>query len=197
MAPFFRFQKQIFLSIYFFLSVCSFISSQSSGRLQKVIAKMNSLKSVRAKININGTLTGTLSYKRPYNLHIKFSDGRIISANKNFLWVYSPGRMIAGKQDLRGGTGGIGGLLSGYESVTEAGNTIKLRSTTRTYEEIIVVVTPDNYLRSLRMKRQGSSTYSTINLSIIGKNIGLPSNLFNFHPPSSAQIVENPLNQKE
>lgn len=194
-----RFLKSLFF-VFFVFSICTsfspFLLSQSS-KLSKVIAKMNSLSSFRAKINIDGTLTGTLSYKRPYNLHVKLSDGRIISANKNYLWVYSPSRMIAGRQDLRGGTGGLASLLSGYESVKEMGNTIKLRSSTGRYEEVTVVVTGDNYLRSLKMKPRGSSSYRTVNLSIIGKNIGLPSNLFNFHPPPSAQIVENPLNQKE
>lgn len=189
-----------FFSFLFYLifSFFQYTAAQSGNELlSSVIAKMNGLQSLKARINIDGTLTGELYYQRPYNIHVKLSDGRIISANKNIIWVYSPSRMIAGRQDLRGGTGGISGLLSGYESVTSSGNRLTLKSNTKAYSEIVVVVSPDHLIRSIRMKRKGSESSKTINLSISATNIGLPSNLFNFHPPSSAQIVENPLNQKE
>jgi outer membrane lipoprotein carrier protein len=47
------------------------------------------------------------------------------------------------------------------------------------------------------MKRRGDSDYYEISLSGVQTDIGLPASIFNYHPPSSAQIVENPLNQRE
>jgi outer membrane lipoprotein carrier protein len=191
------FIKKIILILLVCTSILPVYSQSGSEALAKMLQKMGSLSSLRANININGTLTGVLSYKAPYQIHVKFSDGRVISANKNVVMVYSPASYIAGKQDLTGGTGGLSGLLSGYETVTQMGNTVKLQSRTKGYEEIIVGMTSDYYLKSLRMKPKGSSNYTDISISITGKDIGLPSSLFNYHPPGSTQVVENPLNQTE
>lgn len=164
--------------------------------LSAFLSTMNSFDSIRANININGT-TGLMSYKKPNSIYVKLSDGRVISANGRHLWFYSPARAIAGKQDLRGSSGGLYGLLTGYENVTASGKTIRLLSDRKGYEEITVSLTPNNILKTIRMKPRGSSNFVEITLSGVQTNIGLPSSLFNFHPPSSAQIVENPLNQKE
>lgn len=184
----------IFFTIFL---VNSSIYSQSSGeKLKAIIAAWDGLQSLRASVTVNG-MSGQLSYLRPYNFHLKLSDGRVISANRNILWIYSPKSSIAGKQDLRGGTGGVGGLLSGYENIVDMGNTLKLTSSTRHYQEIYVTVGADKIIRSLRMKAKGSSSYTEITFSGVQKNVGLPSSLFNFHAPANAQVVENPLNQRE
>ena len=88
-------------------------------------------------------------------------------------------------------------MLSGYENVSATGTTIRLTSEKKAYEEIIVSMTPNNILRSIRMKPRGRDSYTEISLSGVQTNIGLPASIFNYHPPSSAQIVENPLNQRE
>jgi outer membrane lipoprotein carrier protein len=190
------------LYLYIFLGSALFIFSSpifsQSGEelLSQLFSKMSSLESIRANVSINGT-TGLLSYKHPHNLYLKLSDGRIISANGRSLWFYNPARAIAGKQDLKGSTGGLRGLLSGYETITASGKVIKLQSEKKTYEEIIVSLSPDNVLKSIRMKKRGDSDYYEISLSGVQTDIGLPASIFNYHPPSSAQIVENPLNQRE
>ncbi|MCB1142464.1 MAG: outer membrane lipoprotein carrier protein LolA [Leptospiraceae bacterium] len=171
--------------------------SQSGEELLSVLlSTMNSFESIRANITINGT-SGLMSYKKPHNLYLKLSDGRILSANGKHLWFYNPSSAIAGKQDLKGGSGGLYGLLSGYENVSATGTTIRLTSEKKAYEEIIVSMTPNNILRSIRMKPRGRDSYTEISLSGVQTNIGLPASIFNYHPPSSAQIVENPLNQRE
>ncbi len=164
--------------------------------LNSIIGTMNSFESFRANISIDG-LSGSISYKRPGSLNVKFSDGRVLSGNGRHLWIYSPARGIAGKQDLRGLTGGLGGLLSGYENVTSSGKVLKLKSDNKYYEEIIVSVTPNNIIKSLKLKAKGRSDFMDITFSGVQTNIGLSSSIFNFHPPANAQIVENPLNQRE
>jgi len=171
-------------------------NSGEADLLKTLIDKMNSVESIRANITIDNTLTGSMSYKRPNLLHVKLSDGRVISANGRFLWFYSPNKAIAGKQDLDGSTGGISGLLSGYKDVTVSGNTILLKSRDRYYEEIKVVVDGNNMLQAIRLKTRDQN-FKNISLSGIQVNIGLASNLFNLHPPASAQIIENPLNEKQ
>lgn len=173
------------------------LHAQSGEELLSLLfSKMSSVESIRANVSINGT-TGLLSYKQPHNLYLKLSDGRIISANGRFLWFYNPSRAIAGKQDLKGTSGGLRGLLSGYETITASGRVIRLQSEKKAYEEILVSLSPDNVLKSIRMKRRGDSEYYEISLSGVQTDIGLPASIFNYHPPSSAQIVENPLNQRE
>jgi outer membrane lipoprotein carrier protein len=171
------------------------IHSQSSP-LPSLLGAMSSFNTFRANITLNGSITGTLSFKRPNNIHIKFSDGRVISANGKTLWFYSPDRGIAAKQDLKGSTSGLAGLLSGYEDVS-VGRNVRLKSASKRYSEISIALNESNLPRSLRMKPQASSESTEIIFSGISTNIGLSSGLFNFQPPSSSLIVENPLNQKE
>lgn len=184
------------LLLLFLLNFASLSAESAEELLSTFLATMNSFESIRASVTING-MSGSLSYKKPHHLYVNFSDGRVISANGRHLWFYSPARAIAGKQDLKGGSGGLYGLLNGYETVTSSGKTLKLQSTKKHYEEIIVTLTPNNMLKSIRMKPRGSSGAIEISLSGIQTNLGLPSSIFNYHPPSSAQIVENPLNQRE
>jgi len=172
------------------------IHSQSNSPLPALLSAMNAFDSFRANITLNGSITGTLSYKRPGNLHIKFSDGRVISANGKTLWFYSPDRGIAAKQDLKGGTSGLSGMLAGYEDIS-SGRNVKLKSESKRYSEISISLSESNLPKSIRMKPTGGSESTEIIFSGISTNIGLTSSLFNFQPPSSSLIVENPLNQKE
>jgi outer membrane lipoprotein carrier protein len=184
-------------TVFVFFLTFPILSQSPQETLDTLISTMNSVDSIRANLSINGTINGSLSYKRPFNIHLKLSDGRIVAANGRHLWIYSPTSAIAGKQDLKGSSAGLGGILSGYESVTGSGKTLRLFSEKRYYEEIIVSLNSNNTLKSLRMKPKGSNDYTEITLSGVQTNIGLTSGLFNFHPPANAQIVENPLNQKE
>ncbi|PJZ50864.1 LolA family protein [Leptospira saintgironsiae] len=181
------------------LLVCgtSILSDPGKERLNGVIGKMAEISSFRASITINNELTGTLSYQRPNHIHVKFSDGRVIASNGRYLWFYSPSRGIVGKQDVKGMTGGMAGLLSGYEEVTPVGGSLRLKSATRTYEEIVVTLGPDNTPRSLRMKSRSTGEYTSVSFSGVQTGIGLPASLFNFGAPANAQIVENPLNERE
>ncbi len=165
--------------------------------LKAFLASMNGYETIRANVTINGTTSGVLSYKRPNQMHVKLSDGRVISANGRTLWIYSPASAVAGKQDLRGTGGGISGLLSGYEDIHSTGKVFRLKSSSKSYEEIIVSVGPNNILKAIRLKPQGKSEYTDISFSAVQTNVGLASNLFNFHPPANAQIVENPFNQRQ
>lgn len=185
-----------FLFILLLLAGLFSVTGAENARLKSLIASMNSISSLRANITIDNTINGQLSYKRPNLMHVKLSDGRIISANGRFLWFYSPSKAIAGKQDLDGSTSGISGLLSGYTNITETGNTLILKSPDRYYEEIKIVIGANNLLQAIRLKTK-DQRFKNISLSNIQTNVGLPSNLFNLHPPSSAQVIENPLNEKE
>lgn len=172
------------------------MAQDGKEKLNAVIAKLNSLDTFRATVTINGGLTGVLSYKNPYQLHVRLNDGRIISANGKVLWFYSPDSSLSGKQDLKGASGGLGGLLSGYENVTVSGKTFRLTSTTKKINEIILIVSDNDIPRVIKMKRDDEEV-TEISFSGIATNIGLGTSLFNFQPPTNSQIVENPLNQKE
>ncbi|MCK6382337.1 MAG: outer membrane lipoprotein carrier protein LolA [Leptospiraceae bacterium] len=185
----------IFVFVFFYIDFPVF--SEPQDELKAFLSSMNSFETIRANVTINGTLSGVLSYKRPNQMHIKLSDGRVISANGRVLWIYSPASAVAGKQDLKGTGGGISSLLSGYEDVLSTGKVFRLKSSTKAYEEIIVSVGPNNILKAIRLKPQGKTDYTDISFSAVQTNVGLASNLFNFHPPANAQIVENPFNQRQ
>jgi len=190
------FQLSISFLLFFMVFQTKIYSDTGKELLNTFLSTMNSFDSIRANINING-MSGLMSFKKPNSIYLKLSDGRIISANGRHLWFYNPTNAIAGKQDLKGSSSGLYGLLSGYENISVNGRTLRLQSETKDYQEIIISLTSNNMLQSIRMKPQGSSNFIEISLSNIQTNIGLPSSLFNYHPPSNAQIVENPLNQKE
>jgi len=172
------------------------MAQDGKEKLNAVISKLNSLDTFRATVTINGGLTGVLSYKNPYQLHVRWNDGRIISANGKILWFYSPDSSLSGKQDLKGASGGLGGLLGGYENVTVSGKTFRLTSPTKKISEIILIVSDNDLPRVIKMKRDDEEV-TEISFSGIATNIGLGTSLFNFQPPTNSQIVENPLNQKE
>lgn len=86
-----------FLSAFLFILATISISAESGEELlNSIIGTMNSFESFRANISIDG-LSGSISYKRPGSLNVKFSDGRVLSGNGRHLWIYSPARGIAGK----------------------------------------------------------------------------------------------------
>ncbi len=186
--------------LFFFLLGCLPVLADSQDgkeRLSSVLAKLNTVESLRASITINGTLTGTLSYKNPYQLHVRWNDGRILSSNGKVLWFYNPDSGISGRQDLKGVSGGLAGLFSGYETVTLSGRTFRLLSNDKKMNEIIFIVNENDMPRLIKMKKKDSEDVTEIALSGIATNLGLGTGLFNFQPPTSSQIVENPLNQKE
>lgn len=186
--------------LFFFLLGCLPVLAESQDgkeRLTSVLAKLNSVESLRASITINGTLTGTLSYKNPFQLHVRWNDGRILSSNGKVLWFYNPDSGISGRQDLKGVTGGLTGMLTGYETVTLSGRTFRLLSNDKKVNEIIFIVNENDMPRLIKMKKKDSEDVTEIAFSGIATNLGLGTGLFNFQPPTSSQIVENPLNQKE
>jgi outer membrane lipoprotein carrier protein len=186
----------LLLTFLLCVSASSIYAQDGRDKLNAVISKLNSLDTFRATVTINGGLTGVLSYKNPYQLHVRLNDGRIISANGKILWFYSPDSSLSGKQDLKGATGGLGGMLSGYETVTVSGKTFRLTSTSKKISEIILIVSDNDLPRVIKMKRDDEEV-TEISFSGIATNIGLGTSLFNFQPPTNSQIVENPLNQKE
>lgn len=181
--------------LQFILSCSIHPQSNPTSLLSSFITKLDSLESLRANVTINNSISGILSYKNPANIHFKLFDGRIIASNGKTLWFYSPERMVTGKQELKGFSSGIQGLVHGYEDHSY-GKTIKLKSENRSYSEIQIVVDNDSLPRSIRLVKK-DDTITEILFSNITINLGLPSSLFNFQPPTSSIVVENPLNDKE
>ncbi len=163
--------------------------------LSSLLSAMEGLESFRANVTINGSLTGTLSYKKPANLHVQFSDGRILASNGRTLWFYSPERAVTGKQDLKGMSEGIAGLVFGYEDFS-SGKTIRLKSDSKRYSEIVIVLDANHLPKSLRLQSSGSGITEIV-FSGVTTNLGLSASLFNYQPPSSSMIIENPLNYRE
>lgn len=88
-------------------------------------------------------------------------------------------------------------MLSGYETVTLSGKTFRLLSNDKKINEIIFIVNENDMPRLIKMKKKDTDDVTEIAFSGIATNLGLGTGLFNFQPPTSSQIVENPLNQKE
>jgi outer membrane lipoprotein-sorting protein len=148
------------------------------------------------------TYTGSFKYMNPGKIYIKFSSpsGQTIVSNGKNLWIYSPGNNICGVQDLAGGgSGGITAFTSGYLAIVTAqgpgGYTIKLKSSDKTYNEILLMLDSTFFLkRAIFKSKEGGST--SFSLSNVSTTAPVMANIFNFDVPSSAQVVKNPLNIK-
>ena len=135
-------------------------------------------------------LNGQIYYKYPGNLHLKMSDGGIVATNGRFLWVYNPKSMRCLKQDVSGSSGGILGILKGYQG-QKRGDTFVFKKNEARYKEIAVRVS-DGTLRNVTLKtEEGMQVLSFSSLQV---GVGIRASLFNFKPPPSTQVMENALN---
>jgi len=140
--------------------------------------------------------SGKMHYQYPGNLHIQFNDGRIIASNGTFLWIYSPSNRVCAKQTLAGSgsvSGGLVGFLNRYE-VTRTQNRFVFRNPDANIEEVVVDIHQDTkMIKNLRFKTDNNVfTYSFSNINV---GAGAKASLFNYKPPTDAQLVENPLNR--
>ncbi len=175
---------------------------EAIGRMQ---ACMNGIKTMRGVISWSHSsgymYTGNFKYMAPGKIFVKFTNpsGKIISSNGRKLFLYDPSSNICGVQELgRGGSGGIAGLVSGYQSIVMGGGgtyTIKLKNESRHYSNITLIVDSSFFLKKAVMKTNDGSIL-TISLSGIITGEGMSPGIFDFTPPSGAQRVENPLNIK-
>ncbi len=146
--------------------------------------------------------TGSFKYMNPGKIYIKFSSpaGQVIVSNGKSLWIYSPGNNICGVQDLApGGSGGITAFTSGYLAIVTAqgpgGYTIKLKSSEKNYNEILLMLDASFFLKRVVFKSKDGGSVS-FSLSNISTTAPVMANIFSFDVPASAQVVKNPLNIK-
>ncbi len=172
-----------------------------SDALSKFRSRMFGVHSMRGMISLSTgggeQLTGTFSYLSPGKIFVQFSNGKTIVSNGKKLWVYDPASAICGVQDLGGGgSGGIAAFVSGNAIASESasGVTIKVNSS-GPYEEITLVCDSSYLLRSATFDRASGGGFS-VQLSGVQTGLGLPSGMFDFSAPPSAQLVKNPLNMR-
>jgi outer membrane lipoprotein carrier protein len=172
----------------------------------KFQSRMNSIGSLTGIVSwtysSSQTFTGSFKYMSPGKIFVKFSSpsGKIIVSNGKKLWVYDPGSNICGIQDLGGGhSGGIAGMTNGYLAIVTSqgpgGYTIKLKSHDKHYQEIILMVDSTFFIKKAILKGKDNEGF-TFSISNVDTSSSVMSNIFNFNPPSNAQIVKNPLNVK-
>ena len=165
----------------------------------KVVARMSALGGFRADVSITGSagfVRGALSYQGG-KMHLALSDGRVIAANGRFLIVYSPSTGVAGKQDMAPGSGGLGWLLTGFDTKVR-GSAAELTATdpSRGVQKVLLRWTADHTLQQISIKRGGSDTFLTIQLSNVRPVKSFAANVFSWKPPAGSRTVENPRNQR-
>ncbi|MFC1668766.1 outer membrane lipoprotein carrier protein LolA [Spirochaetota bacterium] len=150
--------------------------------------------------NSGQTYSGSFKYLSPGKIFIKFSTprGKILVSNGKKLWVYNPSSNICGIQELsRGSSGGIAGMTKGYfailSSQSSSGYTIKLKSNDKRYNEIVLVLDRSFFLKKAVFKT-GKGGGVSFTISNVDRKASVMKSLFNFNVPSSAQVVNNPLN---
>ena len=166
----------------------------------------------RSRMYGAGGLSGTLSWGYetdmqysasfkylPGKIYIKFSNpsGKIIVCNGRKLWVYNQANNICGVQDMAGGSGGLAGLLVGYNGIVTSqgsgGYNLKLSKPGSAYPEVILRLDSTFFPRSVSLKdASGSSLRFMINLD----SGPVMNSQFEFNVPSNAQVVKNPLEIK-
>jgi len=188
------------LSLAFFLAPFEPQAQESEPAVRRVVAKMRSLSSFQAKVTINtsegGGLSGTLHYQNG-KTHFKLRDGRVIASDGHFLTVYSPSSSVAGKQEMYSSGGGLGWLLSGFESKV-IGHSARLKALKpdRSVQEVRLIWHPDFTLSKISFRRKKSEGWTTIIFNSITPIKNISPTMFSWRPPAGSRTVENPLNQK-
>jgi len=150
----------------------------------------------------NGTIyTGAFKYMRPGMIHVRFSSppNKTIVSNGKKLWIYDSSSNICGVQDLGSwGSGGIGGMISGYSAIASGGDggyIIRLKSATRNFPEIVINTDSSFMLRRATLKNRNGDMIS-FTLNLLDSTGSVSAGMFNFSVPSNAQVINNPLNIK-
>jgi len=145
--------------------------------------------------NSDGLLySGKLSYQYPDKVHIKFSDGKVIASDGKFLWVYDPSTLLCAKQVLDPEKQeGLFDLLNSGFTFEQQNNRYIFTRDNGFYREIVVDVENGlfTYIR-LITKDNKIMNFSFHNVQT---DVGIRAGLFNYKPPTDAQLVENPLNK--
>jgi len=183
--------KKLSFLLLMALSVQQLISQDAVSILRGKIGGLYSSFSGNFTIATAGgkVKAGKIFYQAPNKVHIKMS-GSVLASNGRYIWTYNSSTGLCGKQDAGGASGGILGLLRGYIG-TVRGSSLVFKNKEGFYDEI-TVKTSNGMVRSVRLKR-GSET-STVSFSGIKIGAGMRASLFNYKPPPSARLIENPLN---
>ena len=162
----------------------------SAGRMTGIIQWSN---------NSGPPYTGSFKYLAPNKIYIKFSSpsGKVLVANGRKLWIYDPGNNVCAVQDLGGGgSGGIGGLVSGYMGIVTSqggsGYTLKLKNPERKFNEIMLFLDKSFFLRKAVLKSKSGDTIN-VTLSNVSFSTSVPKSLFDFNVPANTQVIKNPL----
>jgi len=170
------------------------------------------MEKFRGRMYSAGNLSGTISWgsdvDAPYSgsfkympgkIFIKFNNppGKVIVCNGKKLWIYNQSSNICGIQDVGGSTGGIAGLLYGYNGIVTGqggdGYTVKLSKPNATFPEAILRLDQSFFLKSVTLKnRNGNQLHFTITLD----SRAVLNTQFEFNVPPNAQVVKNPLQIK-
>ncbi len=197
---------KIKIIIFTFLILClnPLFSMTGDDALSKFRARMNGIEKMTGVITWNtssgASYSGNFKYLNPGRIHIKFTNpaGRTVVSNGRTLWVYSPASNIVGVQELsRDGSGGIASFTNGYMALLADqgpnGYTVRLKSESRHYQEITLMLDPSFFLKRAVLKSKDGFTY-TFTITNVSTTATVLPGAFNFEVPANAQRVNNPLN---
>ena len=136
--------------------------------------------------------TGKIYYEYPGKLHLKLSDGRIIATNGTYLWLFNPETMKCARQKVTMDNGNFLGMLSAENLVSSTDTNFVFEKPGGKIREVIIN-TQGNMIKNARLKI--NENYVSVSFSNVETDIGIKASLFNYKPPTDAQLVENPLNQ--
>ena len=134
--------------------------------------------------------SGKMYYKSPNKIHLKMGNGKVIATNGQHIWFFNPGSSVCAKQEVGGASGGLLGLLSSYGG-SKRGNTYVFSNPAKHYQEISVRVSSG----SINVRMAHNSEYINFSFSDFKPGRAIPAGYFNFRPPPSVRIIENPLNR--
>jgi len=189
-----KIMKNRILAIILSILFGSFVVYADSGTLKSKISGIYSSFSANFSYTNGGgsVSTGKIYYRYPGNIHVRFSDGRVIAANGIYVWLFNPGNMVCAKQTLGGTGGGILGLIRGDYTMRQVKDRFIYESETERIKQVIVD-TNNSMIKNLRISI-GEQVYNfSFSNVVIGGNA--PASYFTYKPPTDAQLVENPLNR--
>jgi outer membrane lipoprotein-sorting protein len=143
--------------------------------------------------NTEGNLfTGKLYYQYPDKMHLRLSDNRVIATNGTYLWMYSPSTMVCARQKVEQKDQYNLKFLTDNFTMERNGDHFVFTRPDGKIKEIVLDV-QNQMIKNIRLKVD--ENFMNISFSNVERQVGLKASLFNYKPPTDAQLVENPLNK--
>lgn len=138
---------------------------------------------------------GKIYYQYPNKVHIELATKKVIATNGIYLWIYNPETSVCIRQTVEPGDMGIFSRLDESYDLRREQNRFVFEKLDilGAVEKKVVIDVENSMLKAIQIQENDETV--NISFSNVETDIGIKAALFNYKPPTDAQLLENPLNK--